>query len=436
MLSLMKFPFSLNMRNIFVLLLILFSNSDFVFAQRNRKASKASVTNPIENARKEILKKNYPNAIDILRKSIEEQEKLRKPKYDVDLMQSLIDSVEVEMMRIRNTQKVVFVDSMVIAKTKFLSAYNVNREVGRIVYSNQLSTLIKKNFDQTGQVAFLNELCDHVYFSQRTNGASLLHSSVRFGNSWDKPKMLQMIGNHDTEQGYPFIMTDGITLYYAAKGPESYGGWDIFVTRYDHDSGKYLKAQNLGMPFNTEANDYLYVIDETTNTGYFATDRHHGPDSVCVYAFIPSDVHSSFSSETPFETVRNAAYIHSIRESQVGMHEQIKAWKQRKENAATIIEKDVKSRFVINDHVVYSDLSQFKSAEARAMAEKLLRLYDAKTTVVELLTILRSQYAEQRTTVLFDNILQSETELNRLLKEIRATEKTMRNLEIKELKNN
>ena len=436
MLSLTKFPFILNMRNIIILLLILFSSSDFVSAQRNRKASKAIVTNPIENARKEILKKNYPNAIDILRKSIEEQEKLRKPKYDVDLMQSLIDSIEIEMMRIRNTQKVVFVDSMVIAKTKFLSAYNVNREVGRIVYSNQLATFIKKNFEQTGQVAFLNELCDHVYFTQCANGLNLLHSSVRFGNSWDKPKMLQIINNHDSEQGYPFILTDGITLYYAAKGPESYGGWDVFVTRYDHDSGKYLKAQNLGMPFNTEANDYLYVIDETTNTGYFATDRHHGPDSVCVYAFIPSDVHSSFSSETPFEIVRNAAYIHSIRESQAGMHEQIKAWKKSKEHAATVIEKDVKMRFVINDNVVYSDLSQFKNAEARATAEQLLKLYDERTTVVELLSILRLQYAEQRTSVLHDNILQSETELKRLIKEIRASEKQMRNLEINELKNN
>ncbi len=420
---------------IFLTLFFIGVNVTTVVAQRKRKAVKVLKENPLDIARKEINKNNFPLAIDILQKTIAEQEKQKRPQLDVELMRQLIDSLEVQIMRIRNTQKIVFVDSVVVSKNKFLSAYNVNREVGRILNTDKLAPIIKTNFKYSGEVAFLNELFDHVYFSQMHDGKNVLCSSIRFGNTWDAPKPIFANEINDEAQDYPFMLTDGITLYYAAKGEGGFGGWDIFVTRYDHETGKYLKPQNLGMPFNTEANDYLYVIDETCNTGYFATDRHHGPDSVCIYTFIPPSVHSSFSSDTPFEVVRNAAYIHSLAASQEGMDDVINSWKANKDNVTKVMQKGVDLHFIINDNIIYTDLSQFKSKEACETAEKLLQLYEKKTTALELVSILRMQYSEQRTDILKDNILKAENELLNCVKEIRLLEKKMRNLEIKALGN-
>ena len=78
---------------------------------------------------------------------------------------------------------------------------------------------------------------------------------------WTAPHKLDELDGDDA-QNYPFMLSDGITLYYAAQGEESIGGYDIFVTRYDMDEKKFLYPENLGMPFNSPANDYMLAIDE------------------------------------------------------------------------------------------------------------------------------------------------------------------------------
>ena len=81
-------------------------------------------------------------------------------------------------------------------------------------------------------------------------------------------------------------MSDGITLYYASDGEGSLGGYDIFVTRYDSENGNYLRPDNIGMPFNSPANDYMYAIDEFNNIGWFASDRYQlitKSVSMCLY---------------------------------------------------------------------------------------------------------------------------------------------------------
>ena len=67
------------------------------------------------------------------------------------------------------------------------------------------------------------------------------------------------------QQDYPFMLSDGTTLYFAENGEESLGGYDLFVTRYSSSSHEYLKPENLGMPFNSPYNDYMLVIDEPNN---------------------------------------------------------------------------------------------------------------------------------------------------------------------------
>ena len=48
----------------------------------------------------------------------------------------------------------------------------------------------------------------------------------------------------------------------------------------------YLAPENVGMPFNSPYNDYMYVIDEFNNLGWFASDRYQPEDkSAYMYSF-------------------------------------------------------------------------------------------------------------------------------------------------------
>lgn len=109
-----------------------------------------------------------------------------------------------------------------------------------------------------------------------------LYSRIKLINNWSDPEPLNTL-NEQGNVNYPYLMADGVTLYYASDGEGSLGGYDIFVTRYDSESSSYLRPDNIGMPFNSPANDYMYVIDELNNLGWFASDRYQPEDKVCIY---------------------------------------------------------------------------------------------------------------------------------------------------------
>ncbi len=201
------------------------------------------------------------------------------------------------------TQRVMFIDSMVVAETDFYSHIPLSPECG---------TMLQK----VGGGQYTSELGDHRVesFSLSGDTATYLASIDFIGGQWTNPAPLKGIGNDAAN--YPYIMPDGTTLYYAQKGEKSIGGYDIFVTRYNAESGSYLRPENIGMPFASEANDYLYVIDESTQLGYFVTDRRQPQGMVCIYVFIPSTSRRVYQSEaySP-EQLQSLAAINSIADT-------------------------------------------------------------------------------------------------------------------------
>ena len=56
--------------------------------------------------------------------------------------------------------------------------------------------------------------------------------------------------------------------------------------------------ENVGMPFNSPYNDYMYVIDEFNDLGWFASDRYQPEDKVCVYVFVPNESKQVYDYES------------------------------------------------------------------------------------------------------------------------------------------
>ena len=65
---------------------------------------------------------------------------------------------------------------------------------------------------------------------------------------WGERNYVDGIDESFTAINYPFVMSDGITLFFAAKGDKSVGGYDIFTTTFDSESGKFYQPQNYGLP--------------------------------------------------------------------------------------------------------------------------------------------------------------------------------------------
>lgn len=321
------------------------------------------------------------------------------------------------------TQQIIIVDSIVVNKDQFLASIRLSSECGQLMntgafFRNQLQGTL-----------YLNEMGNKVYFSQPDGHQQQLYTADKLGNEWSKPQPLQGLSEGIDEASYPFMLTDGLTFYFAGKGEESIGGYDIFMTRYDSRSGSFLKPENIGMPFNSEANDYMYAIDEANRIGYFASDRRQPEGKVCIYIFIPSDTRKTYdNSKYTEEQIRNFADIASIADTWGNGTERKAALDRIKSKYAT---HDVPGQLVSTGDA--SSAVEFHSKEANSLYQKLLKEQNALDIVNSNLDMLRQKYhkanASERNSMKSE-ILKLEEQALQLNASVKQLTKATRNAEI------
>ena len=321
------------------------------------------------------------------------------------------------------TQQIVIVDSIVVNKDQFLASIRLSSECGQLMNTG---TFFRNQLQGT---LFINEMGNKVYFSQPDGHQQQLYTADKLGNEWSKPQALQGLSEGIDEASYPFMLTDGLTFYFAGKGEESIGGYDIFMTRYDSRSGSFLKPENIGMPFNSEANDYMYAIDEANRIGYFASDRRQPEGKVCIYVFVPQDTRKTYdNSKFTEEQIRNFADIASIADT----------WGDGTERKAALARIATKyaDQGVPGQLVSTGDAAsavEFKSKEAKALYQKLLKEQNSLDIVNSRLDQLRHKYhkanASERSKMKSE-ILQLEDEALQLNASVKQLDKATRNAEI------
>lgn len=336
-----------------------------------------------------------------------------------------------EEMR-QSTQKIMFIDSVVVDKKDILSVLNRTRDVGTV---SAYPDFFKTN-DNAGSFVFLNEMGNKCYYSQalKDNPVRELFSSDLIGGQWTNTHLVSGLCDDGelTDKNYPFMMSDGVTLYFAAQGESSIGGWDIFVTRYDSDDNTYLKAENIGMPFNSPANDYFYIVDDINNVGWFASDRNQPEGKVCVYTFIPAETRQNYNADTMSdEELRSLAELHSIKATWGSGKERKEALERLNKIQQANAAKDG-FRFVVSDNTVYTDFSQFRKS---GNADKMREVIASRAKLEQIAANLeksRAYYAKASAgdkDMLSNEILDLEQQYEELFTLITKTEKEIRNSE-------
>jgi hypothetical protein len=114
-----------------------------------------------------------------------------------------------------------------------------------------------------------------VYFSilSDTSGLDIFQAELKPDGSYGKPTLVAGKVNTPYDEDYPFIHPDGKHLYFASKGHNSMGGYDIFRSDLDSLSKRWKKPVNLGFSFNTPDDDLMFIADAANQTAIFATAR-------------------------------------------------------------------------------------------------------------------------------------------------------------------
>ena len=354
-------------------------------AQRTRTARAAA---PAPSAQTLMSQYRFDEALTALQRDLAAAHKAGRDTYDIE---DDIRRARLGADMLRATQRVTFVDSVKTTRGAALAALRLGKGCGTLSPATDITDALATPPAGAGRVAYTNALGDKAWLSVSGEkfGEKTLSVSYLNGTRWSKPSALPGLDSLTADADCPFVMPDGVTLYFAAEGEESLGGYDLFVTRYDNESKSYLRAENLGMPFNSPANDYLLAIDEDARLGWLVTDRNQQGDTVCVYVFVPEETYAVWQMDSENATrVRRAAMIAGVAESQYDAGTVKEAKKRlaarRKTDAAGAVEEET-GFYVIDDTRVYTSLRQFASEEARGYArradEALMQLRAAESRI-------------------------------------------------------
>lgn len=101
---------------------------------------------------------------------------------------------------------------------------------------------------------------------------------------WTAPELLDESLTSSSDDAFPMLSEDGLSLFFSSKGLYGVGGYDLYVSRRENLESPWGTPENMGFPYSSPYNDYLFMNSADGRFSLFASDREcPGTDDVYVY---------------------------------------------------------------------------------------------------------------------------------------------------------
>ena len=125
---------------------------------------------------------------------------------------------------------------------------------------------------------------ERIYYSaEDQDGIRNIYMTELKDTIWTYPSLLNEHLVSPSDEIYPMISNDGRHMYFASAGLYGAGGFDLYVSEWSEEDKDWSVPVNMGFPYSSPADDFLFINTEDGNYTIFASNRDCGPDSVCVY---------------------------------------------------------------------------------------------------------------------------------------------------------
>jgi predicted Zn-dependent protease len=118
----------------------------------------------------------------------------------------------------------------------------------------------KENFKPT---MYLNSNKNLIYYASYgvdgANGKDIYLMRKLPNNTWSEPINLGKTINTDGDENFPYLSTDGKTLYFCSTKHGSMGGYDIYKATWNEKKDKWNTPINMGAPINSPFDDLFFV---------------------------------------------------------------------------------------------------------------------------------------------------------------------------------
>lgn len=235
----------------------------------------------------------------------------------------------------------------------------------------------------------------------KNGGRTLYEAGFLLDGSLDNPRQVfqgqENVGFIDMTT--PFLADDGLTLYFSAKNDNSsLGGYDIYRSVRSGAGAQFSTPTNIGMPYNSPADDYMYCIDPTTGLAQFTSERSE--DNLPVtYTFIPNETRINRDSSLDEDTLTAFAMIRNIQATwpENFDYPKYRALKTSSPAHANLENEDNDSEYfelyIPAHHTTYHHLSDFINPVARDTMQQALDARADLENIQNDLDTLRQQWA-------------------------------------------
>lgn len=146
---------------------------------------------------------------------------------------------------------------------------------------NQLDTLGGGDFPQA--VYAPDNERDIFYSAKDEEGIRNIYGTHLTDSLWSEPALINEQLTSSSDEIFPMLSPDGQSLYFASKGLYGMGGYDLYVSHRNKESGDWDEPVNMGFPYSSPYDDFLFVNTEDGKYSIFASNRGCGRDSVTIY---------------------------------------------------------------------------------------------------------------------------------------------------------
>lgn len=122
------------------------------------------------------------------------------------------------------------------------------------------------------------------YFAQPDKSGSwnINHSTFN-DTTWNAPVMLNEENTSIGDEIFPLVSNDGSKLYFSSNALFGMGGYDIYMCEWDESTNDWGAPTNLGFPFSSPADDFLFMNTSDGNYSIFSSNRDCAKDSITIY---------------------------------------------------------------------------------------------------------------------------------------------------------
>jgi tetratricopeptide (TPR) repeat protein len=204
----------------------------------------------------------------------------QKPKNAGSLINGMYDEQCVGIAP-DGSSMMVYIDNLSDLGNIYMSKADKDKE--KFLRPVKMNESINEGFETAGS---LSPDGNTLFFaSDRSGGKGMtdIYMVKKLPNgNWAVPQAIKII-NTKYREDFPFMASDGKSLFFSSEGHSSMGGFDLFKTIYNEETNTFSAPKNLGYPINDSQDNRTISFTKDLRTGYISALREGGMGDLDIY---------------------------------------------------------------------------------------------------------------------------------------------------------